>query len=212
MRNRQGITEVYWSSLTEDKRFTWKIFTRVLSLIAAWFVLKTGCKGFDWIASAFTAILPTLAIESQRSYRKFSPKVRKLIVRTIIFLGSWGIAFLGVACIVQAGIVAIGTTFSTGVLPGLKNSKSELFSIIFIGIFVVASLIAIIRAVRQLNFEELIFRLPRAKLSELLIQRKFVASTFPLFAYFELSTLLAGFAYASLAAGLAKPFLLIFSS
>lgn len=181
-------------------------------MIAAWFVLKTGCKGFDWIASAFTAILPTLAIESQRSYRKFSPKVRKLIVRTIIFLGSWGIAFLGVACIVQAGIVAIGTTFSTGVLPGLKNSKSELFSIIFIGIFVVASLIAIIRAVRQLNFEELIFRLPRAKLSELLIQRKFVASTFPLFAYFELSTLLAGFAYASLAAGLAKPFLLIFSS
>jgi len=212
MKNREGITEAYWASLTEDQRFFWKIFTRTIALLAAWFVLKTGCKGFDWFASAFAALVPTLVIESQRSCRKFSSKIRKAIVRIIVFLGSWGIAFLGIAYIAQAAIFAIVTTFSTEVIPSIQRSKSDLFALLIISVSVVASLVAIIRVVRQLQFEDLIFRVPREQISRLLVQRKFVANTLPLFAYFELSTLLAGFAYASLAAVLAKPFFLILSS
>lgn len=96
MKRCVGITESYWSVLDEDRRIFWKVFCRILLICAALFVKKTGVQYFDWLVGAATALLSMLVIESQRSYRRYSPKIRKNIIRIVIFLGSWSVALLGV--------------------------------------------------------------------------------------------------------------------
>ncbi|MHA6845242.1 hypothetical protein [Ralstonia syzygii] len=207
MTSKQGITEKYWGTLAEDGRLAWKLLARALSLLGAWFVTKTGWAQFDWTVSAFTAVLPMMVIESQRSYRRFSPRVRKLTIRAIIFLGSWGVAFLGMAYIVQAALLAMTSVFQQEVLRGFGGNRSREYAILMISIFFISSMLAVIKVVRHLKFEELILHLPRERLADLLVRKKFVASNFYLFACFEVSVLLVAFMYASTAAGLAIHFI-----
>lgn len=210
MRNRSGVTEAYWASMNEDKRFMWKLFTRCLAVVFAWFVSKTGVKTIDWFVSGFTALLPMLVIESQRSYRKFSPKIRKILAKTIIFIGSWGTAILGIAYLAEMGVAAIANTLVSSGFSHTKRPISDFQAIVITCTFFLACLMAIIRVMRNLQIEELVFHLPRKALAALLVRRDFIASDFQKFSYFEVMTLFSGFCYASVVAEIAKPIFLLF--
>lgn len=208
----QGITEPCWSSLSEDHRVSWKYFSRVVAITGALFVTKTGSPYIDWSLGALTAIFLVIVIETQRSYSRLSPRFRKHSVRVAISLGSWGVAVLGVALFSQVGLVSAATVLSNEVLPTLNGSSSPLTRAIMVCAFLVAVPIALIRSFRQLRFEELIYTLPRNGLIRLLVFKKTKAASFPLFAYMELSALLACLMYASSVAEIAKAVMNLFKA
>lgn len=212
MRKCQGITEPCWSSLSEDQRVSWKYFSRIVAVVGAFFVTKTGSPYVDWPLVALTAIFLVIVIETQRSYSRLSPKFRKRSVRIAIFLGSWGITILGVAMFSQVGLVSAATVLSNEVLPSLHKSTDPLVQAIMVGGFLVAVPIALIRSFRQLHFEELIYTLPRNGLKRLLVFKQPKATSFPVFAYMELSTLLVCLVYASSVAEIAKVAMTLFNA
>ena len=169
MRKCQGITESCWSSLSEDHRTSWKYFSRIVAIIGAFFVTKTGNSYIDWSLVVLTAMFLVIVIETQRSYSRLSPKFRKNSVRVAISLGSWGVTVLGVAMFSQAGLISAATVLSNEVLPSLNRSSDPWAQVIIVGAFLVAAPIALIRSFRQLRFEELIYTLPRNGLKQLFI-------------------------------------------
>jgi hypothetical protein len=212
MRSCYGITELCWSSLSEDHRVSWKYFSRVVAILGALIVAKTGNLYIDWLIGTFTAIFLVIVIETQRSYSRLSPKFRKSCVRIAVSLGSCGVAVLGIAMFAQIGLVSAGTVLSNEVLPSLNRSANPLTKIIMVSAFLVAAPIALIRTFRQLRFEELIYTLPRNGLIKLLVYKQPKATTFPEFAYMELSVLLACLVYASSVAEIAKVLMNIFKA
>ena len=212
MRKCQGITESCWSSLTEDHRVSWKYFCRIVAIIGTFFVTKTGNPYIDWPLVVLTAIFLVIVIETQRSYSRLSPQFRKRSVRVAIFLGSWGITVLGIAVFSQVGLVSAATVLSNEVLPSLNKSSDPLVQIIMVGAFIVAVPIALIRSVRQLRVEELIYTLPRNGLKRLLVFKQLKATSFPLFAYMELSALLFCLIYSSSVAEIAKVAMVLFKA
>lgn len=212
MRKCQGITEPCWSSLSEDQRVSWKYFSRIVAIIGAFFVAKTGNPYIDWSLVALTAIFLVIVIETQRSYSRLSPIFRKRSVRVAISLGSWGITVLGIAMFSQVSLISATAVLSNEILPSLNRSSNSLTQAIIVGTFLVAVPIAMIRSFRQLRFEELIYTLPRNGLKQLLILKQPKATSFPLFAYMELSALLACLVYASSVAEIAKVVMSLFKT
>jgi len=212
MRKCQGITEPCWASLSEDHRVSWKYFSRIVAIIGAFFVTKTGNPYIDWSLVAITAIFLVIVIETQRSYSRLSLKFRKRSVRVAISLGSWGITVLGIAMFSQAGLVSAATVLSNEVIPSLNRSSDLLAQVIIVGTFLVAVPIALIRSFRQLRFEELIYTLPRNGLKQLLVFKQPKATSFPLFACMELSALLVCLVYASSVAEIAKVVMSLFKA
>jgi hypothetical protein len=70
---------------------------------------------------------------------------------------------------------------------------------VFLGVFAVVVLLAVVVAVlrnfRELNIFELVYRLPRAKVEWLMTQRPMRASNWGMFVWFELCVLIASFVY-----------------
>jgi len=161
---------------------------------------------------ALTAIFLVIVIETQRSYSRLSPKFRKRSVRVAISLGSWGVTVVGVAIFSEAGLVSATTVLSNEVLPLLNRSSNPLAQVIIVGAFLVAVPVALIRSFRQLRFEELIYTLPRNGLKQLLIFKQPKATSFPLFAYMELSATLVCLVYASSVAEIAKVVMSLFKA
>lgn len=212
MSKCQGITESCWSSLCEDHRVSWKYFSRIVAVIGAFFVTKTGNPYIDWPLVALTAIFLVIVIETQRSYSRLSPTFRKRSVRVAISLGSWCVTVLGIAVFSQVGLISAATALSNEVLPSLNRSTNSLAQVIMGGTFLIAVPIALIRSFRQLRVEELIYTLPRNGLRQLLVFKQPKAVSFPAFAYMELSALLVCLVYASSVAEIAKIVMSLFNA
>lgn len=204
MRKCLGVTEPCWSSLSEEHRTSWKYFSRSIALIGALFVTKTGNIYIDWTIAAFTAAFLMIVIETQRSYSKLKPLYRRRCIRIAISLGSCGVAVFGAAIFAHASIAAAATVFSSEVMPALNSNSAPLVKILTFGIFFVTFPIAVLRSLRQLRFEELIYHLPRNGLKQLLVYKQPKATSFPMFAHMELSALLVCLVYASSVADLVK--------
>jgi len=212
MRKCQGITEPCWSALTEDHRVLWKYISRIVALICAWFVTKTGNPYIDWSLVAVTSIFLMIVIETQRSYSRLSPKLRKSSVRVAISLGSWAITVLGIAIFSQTGLVSFATVLSNEVLPSLNKISDPLAQVVTVGGCLAAAPMTLIRVFRKLRFEELIYTLPHNGLKQLLVFKQPKATSFPLFAHMELSALLVCLVYASSVAEIAKVVMSLFKA
>jgi hypothetical protein len=205
-----GVTEEYWGALNEDDRFKWKLFSRALTFASALVVAKTGFWYVDWTLAAIAALLLMLLIESQRSYKKYSPRLRKQIVRVFISLGSWCLAILGIAYFIQVGLVSIANVFVSMIGSVRSVANNKIGFLVFVAVFAVCGFIAMVRVFKDLAFEELIYHLPRQQLKRLLVYKLFKANCFALFAWFEIIVTLVGFLYVNTAAEIFKLFVLMF--
>jgi hypothetical protein len=212
MKRCHGITEAFWSTLSEDRRLAWKYCSRAIGLLIALLVVKTGNAYVDWSLTAVTAIFLMIAIETQRSYSKLSPRLRKANIRFLIFLGSWGITFAGIVYFSQTAFVAGARVFAHEVSPALGREHHVLTPYVLLAIFAIALPVAVIRVFRQLRIEQLIYHMPRERLKNLLIRRPYKATSFAEFAYVELVMLFVCFMYASIVAALLKCLIFIVSA
>lgn len=209
MAKCRGITESLWGKLSEDERFYWKSLCRAVGVIAILFVPKASNSYFDWVFSVLTAVFAFIVIETQRSYSKFSPRLRRANVRVAITIGSWGIAVVGMAFFAQVGVVSIADTFVQKVAPRLRHSGHPLTPYLLLSAFAVAVPVATMRVLRETQFEQLIYHLPRKGLKNLFMHKYPRAGTFLEFAQFELSIILGCFVY-STAVGIVANALLVF--
>ncbi|MGV8900308.1 MAG: hypothetical protein ACOH2B_13840 [Burkholderiaceae bacterium] len=183
--------------LSEEHRTNWKYFSRFIAFIGAIFATKTGNLYIDSIIVAFTAAFLVIVIETQRTYSKLKPSYRKRCIRIAMSLGSWGVAVFGAAIFAHASIASAASVFSSEVMPALNNGSDPLVKLLTFAVFLVAFPVAVLRSFRELCFEELIYRLPRNGLKQLLVYKRPKAMSFPMFAYMEMSALLVCLVYAS---------------
>jgi hypothetical protein len=207
-----GLTESIWSNLSEDKKFKWKFISRLIALIGALFVSKTGSVYFDSFLTIATALFLFIVIESQRTYSRLPSKYRKASIRTAIFLGSWGITLLGLTYFLQAVLFAFSSILSEAIPYELLRINSPISLVAILTILLTASLIIfkeIIRIFRTLQLEEAFYYLPKKGLKQLLIKRTPKATSFAQFAFLELSALLFCLFYVSTFSELVKVFISI---
>jgi hypothetical protein len=192
-----GITESYWTNLNEDKKLKWKIFSRLITMIAALAVTKSGIVILDWCIAVIATFLSIFLIETQRTYTRYSIEFRKTLIRISIALGSWCAVFLGIIYFSQIAILAMASTFSS--MPDITTNTKypELTLSVYLTVFFFASIYGILKVFRDLKIEELIYHIPRSQLKKFLIQRKFKAENFYSFAYFELSVIAIALLYSS---------------
>lgn len=195
--------------MSEDRKLGWELFTRTLALVAALFVTKTGVTAIDWVIGAFAGFTPLIIIRSQRSSQKYSKPVRKRLLGAIVFLGSSGVAILGLLYFGIAFLNSIIQAYITEIAP-LRHRSTPFSANILLAMLLLASLVAGVKVWRDLRLRELIFNLPVRLLKQLILQRKYTAQTFFAFAQFELTIQAVGFAYASTCAGIVEIYLHIF--
>lgn len=216
MKKCYGITEPFWEKFPEDHRLGWKYLSRSIGLMMALLmtvlVVKTGSVYADWALTVVTATVLAIAIETQRSYSKLSPRLRKTNVRVLICLGRWGVAFIGIAYFSQTAFIACLKVLAQDVLPAMGRSRYILSAYLFFGISVVCAPIAVIRAVRQLSIEKLIYDLPYEGLKNIFIKRPYKATSFEIFAAFELTVMIVCVLYSSVVIILVKSLLAIVSA
>ncbi|TWI69117.1 hypothetical protein IP91_00183 [Pseudoduganella lurida] len=203
-----GITESFWQNFPEDNKLGWKYLSRAIGLVMALLmtvlVVKTGNIYVDWVLSVATAIVVAIATETQRSYSKLSPRLRKANVRVLISLGSWGVAFIGIAYFAQTALIACLKVFADDVLPAVSRNRNLLSACLFLGTSIACAPIAVIRVIRQLGIEQMIFYLPKEGLKNIFIKRPYKANSFATFAYFELTLMLVCLMYSSVVVMLVK--------
>ncbi|KXU89826.1 hypothetical protein CI15_06475 [Paraburkholderia monticola] len=206
---KRGITEDYWSLMSEDRKFGWELFTRSLAIVAAWFVVKTDITAIDCVIAAFAGFTPLFIIRSQRSFRRYSKNVRKRLLGVIVLLGGTGAAVLGLLYFGIALLSSVAQTYATEVAP-FRHRADPLMANIMFALLLFTAPVAGVKTWRSLRMSELVFDLPKRSLKRLVLQRKYVADTFVTFAHFELSAQVAGFAYASTCAQIIKVYLSVF--
>jgi hypothetical protein len=199
-RKNSGITESYWASLNEDQKLKWKLLSRTITFLGALAVTKTGIYYIDWIITALSTAISFLLIESQRSYTRYSPGMRKRLVRIIILLGSWCAAFIGIVYFSQAAIFSLAATFSSIPPPSMDDQHGELKNVFHLVLFACAGAYGTIKIFRQLKFEELIYHLPRQQMKKLLISKEFELKGLLGFVYFELGAILMTLCYSAITA------------
>lgn len=192
-----GVTEVYWSSMHEDKKLIWRLLIRSFAIVAAFFVVSIDQWQLNLVFGCLSALFSLLLIESQRSCRKYSPLFRKHIIRICIFLGSWSIAVLGGAYFAISSVAAFAQTVPTELNKMATHGYSSLVTVISLVFLVVAFFIAFLRAFRGMEAEEFIFHLPRRGLIQLLVKRSIKVRDISSFALFEISVLLICALYGS---------------
>lgn len=208
MKKLSGINEAVWAALSEDKRFKWKSFSRVVAIIGSFFVNKTGNAYIDWTITALTALFLLLVIETQRSYSRLSPLLRKNCLRVAIALGSWGLALVGISFFANIAVILSVAVLSSDVIPPMLIQPTHpLVVFITFVIFLIIMLKQIISSFRRLQLEELIYHRPREGLKNLFVHKRIRATSFPMFVYLELSALFVCLVYASLVAQIVKDIL-----
>lgn len=207
MKNSRGITQDYWETLDEDERFGWKIFTRFLALCAGILISKTGYIVIDIVIAINILLFSSLIIESQRAYNKFTPRNRKNIIKVVIWLGSWSVAFLGIAIFAQIGTIAIQTIVSIMMSMEFENIPNKLLQAIFLISLIIAATVGIIKSFRQNDVEKLIYHAPRDFFIKLFLKKQLQVTSFLQFAYFELMILFATAIYSSMATQTIKVFI-----
>lgn len=211
MNRIAGVTEEYWSALNEDHRFKWKLFNRAITFAGALIVTKTGLNYADWVLAAVAALLPMLLIESQRSYRRFSSRLRKQIIRVFLSLGTWCLVVLGMAFFIQVGLISTVNVFIS-MVGSSQAAVDKVSPLALVLIFAVCGVVAMVRVFKELGFWELIYHLPRRQLKKLLVYKIFKADCFALFAWFEITVILVGFLYVNTAAEIFKLFVVMFDA
>ncbi|MBN3844231.1 hypothetical protein [Burkholderia sp. Ac-20349] len=206
---KRGITEEYWGLMSEDRKLGWELLTRMLAIVLALFVTKTGVTAIDWAIGAFTGFTPLIILRSQRSFRKYSESVRKRLLGAVVFLGSSGPIVLGLLYFGIALLSGVFQTYATEVAP-LRHRPDPIVANVMLGMLLIAAPIAGVKVWRNLKLGELIFALPKRLLKRLVLQRKYVTDNFFTFAHFELSVQILGFIYASACAGIIKVYLDLF--
>jgi hypothetical protein len=204
-----GLTEYIWTNLSEEKRLSWKIFSRGVAFLCAFFVAKTGNIYFDGLLGAINLTFLVIVIETQRTYSRLRPTYRKPQIRIAIGLGSWAVTVLGAAYFSQAALGATASVLSKEVLPAMNRGSNELIQIIILLAFLIALPAALFRVYRQLNLRELVYDLPRKGLKHLLVHKREKATSFAMFAYFELTALLVCLMYTSSVVEMANVFMRI---
>lgn len=197
MRNRYGITEQFWNSLPEDKKFLWKLVTWATAFVAALMITKTGVRVFDWAVVGFSTLTALLIMESQRNLRRYkSPILRKRLIRTTVRLGVSGATLLGVAFFTGIGYVIAKAFFVEylGRLPAPMSRPEGLVTALSIAAGVS---IGLFKSFRDLNLEDIFYKLPLSGLKNLLVVRPFVANSFPEFAFFEMVVVVVAYFYSS---------------
>lgn len=197
-----GITESYWTSLTEDQKIRWKLFGRILTFVGALAVTKTGIYYIDWAIAACTTAFSFLLIESQRSYARYSVSMRKNLTRISIVLGRACVLFAGLIYFSQVAIFSVASTYTSMPPPNVDGKFHELKGGIYFLIFFFAATFAIIKVFRDLNIMELIFHLPRRAMIKLLVHKEFGLEGLPGFACFELGVIVVTICYSGLIASL----------
>lgn len=205
-----GLTETIWTKLPEEKKLFWRYFARFAGFIGGYFVLKTGNFYFDLILGLLTTLFLIIVIETQRSYSKISPAIRKKSLRVAIKLGSSGILVLGIAFFFQEFLLATASVWIRDVSPALKNGVSVLVQITVLLCFVAAIPLALVRFIRELNVRELIYDFPLRGMKQLLVYKGKKADSFQLFVVLELSALVICLLYASAVAIVAKGYFRLF--
>lgn len=201
-RKSLGITETYWAGLTEDQKIKWKLLTRILTFAGALAVTKTGVDYLDWIIAACMAAVSFLLIESQRSYARYSRTMRKILIRISVFLGGGCIFFVGLMYFSQVAIFAVASTYTSTPLPSVEGKYHELKSVIYLMVFFLVGVYAVIKVFRDLRVMDLIYNLPRKGLIRLLVHKEFELQGLPGFVCFELGVIIATICYSGLAASL----------
>lgn len=195
MSRLKGVTEDYWSTLHEDKKFRWRIFSRGFAFFATFAVSKIGLWYLDLALSLFVTFVTMFVIESQRAYSKYSPAFRKAITRLMMFFGAWSVTVLGVFFFAFIAISAGGATLSGMDLPRFVNGASDTQAIFLLVIFAILMIFAVIKNFRDLKMEELIHTVPKQQLKRLLVRKEFKAEIFPFFAYFEIVVIVVACMY-----------------
>jgi hypothetical protein len=206
---KKGITEQSWGDLSEDHKLYWKFALRFITFVVAIFTTKTNIPIFDWAIGIWTWFFPVILLESQRSYQKYSIPLRRAIVSTVVFIGSWSATILGLAIFLQAVISAAARTFSTSIAPELQSrgTHSKGFAFILVLIFAIAIIAAAKKTFRDLRWMELIYHIPNKSIKDLFVKRKYTTKSFPLFAHFEISIVVFCYIYSSSVATVAKIFI-----
>lgn len=212
MNRIAGVTEEYWAALNEDHRFKWKLINRGVTFAGALIVTKTGLNYMDWILAAVAALLPMLLIESQRSYRRFSSRLRKNIVRLFISLGTWCLVALGMAYFILVGLVSVFSVFISMAGSSQVVMVDNASPLVLVVIFAFCGVVAMVGVFKDLRFWELIYHLPRRQLKKLLVYKVFKADCFAMFAGFEVAVVLVGFLYVNTAAEIFKLFVVMFDA
>jgi hypothetical protein len=205
-----GVTENVWGSLSEDKRQSWKHLTRIIGIVGALLVVKTGNIYFDGALALLTGVFLVIVIETQRTFSKISPRYRKRRIRVAVAIGKWGAAVLGIAIFSQAVLGATATVLSEEILPAVTQSRHQLTQVIILAATLVAVPLASYRVYRDLNIRKIVYEAPRDGLKQILVHRQPQATSFEVFALLELSALLVCLIFASSVAEIANMFIAIF--
>jgi hypothetical protein len=209
-----GVTEEYWRTLNEDERIYWRLFTRGLTLVLSLVIVRTGWKYVDWIIASLMTVLPMLIIDSQRAYSKISRPLRRLITKVAIRTGSWLVATLGVIYIAPQTLAAIfnGTGGMVKPIERLSMGNEYIAAAIFLVLFALV-LRSVIKCLRQLGYEELIFQLPRRILIDVMVRRRrSPVRNFHEFAKFELQVLMGSLMYTATASAVGAVFVGLFTT
>lgn len=197
-----GITERYWSRMNEDQKVKWKLLTRILTFVGTLAVAKTGVIYLDGVIAACTSGFSFLLIESQRSYTRYTLKMRKMLTRTSIILGTWCVFSVGVIYFSQVSVFALASTFSTMPDPVGNDEFRGAKNLFYIVIFVCSGAFAVVRAFRDLHMMEIIYYLPRAKMKDLLVYKKYYLEGRLGFMCFEMGVISGTVCYSWVAATL----------
>lgn len=203
MDDGKGITEAFWSQqVSDDAKMLWRVGSRGITFLAALLLPKTGLKALDISVAVLTALIPLLVIETHRAYSKFSPGFLAAVIRVCVNGTSLAVACLGL--LIYIGVVApvvsaIGSVFFLEGVRSFNGQGAGPLEQVFLGVFAVVVLLAVVVAVlrnfRELNIFELVYRLPRAQVEWLMTQRPMRASNWGMFVWFELCVLIASFVY-----------------
>lgn len=197
-----GITETYWAGLTEDQKIQWKFFSRTLAFVGALAVTKTGIQYIDWVVAACSTTFSFLLIEGQRSYTRYSLRMRKRLTRASIVFGAWCLLFAGLVYFAMAFIFAMASTFTSMPFPNADDKYFDLKSIIYILMFCVAGVMVVIKFFRELKFMDVIYHVPKQQMIRLLVHKEFELSGLPGFVSFELGVIAVAIGYSGVAATL----------
>ena len=201
---RKGVTEQYWQSLSQDRQFYWKIISRIIAIVVSLCVAKIGILGLDIALMAFTAGLPMLIVENQRSYTRLSVKLSKRLVRICVNLASFGIMSIGMLYFSHAVLNAFSQTYQSINRDGFTGAVMVLMVI-------TAVPIAARRVFKGTQYWHAIYTVPRQQLTKLLVGRRYKVQTQFEFYEFELAVLLACFLFVHMIALGLAPFLQIYS-
>ena len=198
LRKNIGITESYWSGLSEDQKIKWKVVGRIITLFGALAVTKTGFFYVDCVIAACTSAFSFLLIESQRSYARFSVGMRKILTRISIVLGGACILFVGIMYFAQVAIFSLASTYTSMSPPSTDGQYYELRSALYLLFFLCAWIFAVIKVFRKLNIMDLIYRLPRQQMIKLLVHKQFELEGIAGFACFELGVIITTICYSGI--------------